>query len=75
TEDGIVFNSRITIPYEPFIGTLGVSPEIEAVSSLQPDYWGGNMDVPDVAPGSIAYFPGHRKDGYVYLGDCHAAQG
>ena len=75
TEDGIVFNSRITIPYEPFIGTLGVSPEIEAVSLLQPDYWGGNMDVPDVAPGSIAYFPVHRKDGYVYLGDCHAAQG
>lgn len=75
TEEGITFNSRITIPYEPFIGTLGVSPEIEAVSSLQPDYWGGNMDVPDVGPGSIAYFPVHRKEAYVYLGDCHAAQG
>jgi acetamidase/formamidase len=75
TEDGITFNSKITIPYEPFIGTLGVSPEIEAVSSLQPDYWGGNMDVPDVAPGAVVYFPVHRKDGYVYLGDCHAAQG
>ncbi|NRG16242.1 acetamidase/formamidase family protein [Rhizobiales bacterium] len=75
TEDGVEFNSKITIPYEPFIGTLGVSPEIEAVTSLQPDYWGGNMDVPDVAPGAIVYFPVHRKDGYVYLGDCHAAQG
>jgi amidase len=27
------------------------------VSSLQPDYWGGNMDLPDVAPGAIVYFP------------------
>lgn len=75
TEAGIKFNSRITLPYEPFIGTLGVSPEIEAVSSLQPDYWGGNMDLPDVAPGSIVYFPVHHKDAYLYLGDCHGTQG
>ena len=75
TENGIKFNSRITLPYEPFIGTLGVSPEIEAVTSLQPDYWGGNMDLPDVAPGAIVYFPIHHKDAYLYLGDCHATQG
>jgi amidase len=75
TEQGIVFNKKITLPYEPFIGTLGVSPEIEAVTSLQPDYWGGNMDLPDVAPGSVVYFPVHHKDAYLYLGDCHASQG
>ena len=57
TEKGIKFNDRITLPYEPFIGTLGVSPEIEAVTSLQPDYWGGNMDLPDVGPGSSHLFP------------------
>jgi amidase len=75
TEAGVKFSDRITLPYEPFIGTLGVSPEIEAVSSLQPDYWGGNMDLPDVAPGAIAYFPVHHKGAYLYLGDCHARQG
>lgn len=75
SEDGIIFNARITLPYEPFIGTLGVSPEIEAVTSLQPDYWGGNMDLPDVAPGAIVYFPVHHKDAYLYVGDCHATQG
>ncbi len=74
-EGGIQFNDRITLPYEPFLGTLGVSPEIEAVSSIQPDYWGGNMDLPDMAPGAIAYFPVHHEGGYVYLGDCHATQG
>jgi amidase len=75
TEQGVVFNKKITLPYEPFIGTLGVSPEIEAVTSLQPDYWGGNMDLPDVAPGAVVYFPVHHKDAYLYLGDCHATQG
>ena len=38
TEDGVRWNDKITLPYEPFIGTLGVSPEIEAITSLQPDY-------------------------------------
>ena len=75
SESGIRFNERITLPYEPFLGTLGVSPEIEAVSSLQPDYWGGNMDVPDVAPGAIVYFPVHHDEAYLFLGDCHATQG
>jgi acetamidase/formamidase len=75
TEEGIQFSDRIRLPFEPFLGTLGVSPQIEAVSSLQPDYWGGNMDVPDVAPNAIAYFPVHCEGGYVFLGDCHAVQG
>jgi amidase len=75
TTEGIRFNERITLPYEPFIGTLGVSPQIEAVSSLQPDYWGGNMDLPDVAPGAIVYFPVQHESAYLYLGDCHGRQG
>jgi amidase len=75
TEQGIKFSPSITLPYQPFIGTLGVSPEIEAITSLQPDYYGGNMDVPDVAPGAVVYFPVHHADAYLYLGDCHATQG
>jgi amidase len=75
TEKGVKFNDRIMLPYEPFIGTLGVSPEIEAVSSLQPDYWGGNMDLPDVAPGNIIYFQVNLPGAYLYVGDCHGRQG
>jgi amidase len=75
TEAGVQFNDKITLPYEPFIGTLGVSPEIEAISSLTPDYYGGNMDLPDVAPGAILYFPVQHEDAYLYLGDCHGTQG
>jgi amidase len=75
TERGVRFNDKIMLPYEPFIGTLGVSPQIEAVLSLQPDYWGGNMDMPDVAPGAILYFPVQTKGAYLFLGDCHGRQG
>jgi acetamidase/formamidase len=75
TEAGVRFNEKITLPFEPFIGTLGVSPQIEAVLSLQPDYWGGNMDLPDMAPGAIAYFPVQTKGAYLFLGDCHGRQG
>jgi len=75
TTAGIRFSDRVMLPYEPFIGTLGVAPEIEAVSSLQPDYWGGNMDLPDVAPGAIVYFPVLHEGGYVFLRDCHGTQG
>lgn len=74
-EDGVYWSDRITLPYEPFIGTIGTSPEIEAISSLQPDYYGGNMDLPDVAPGAIIYLPVHREGALLYVGDCHAAQG
>lgn len=74
-EGGIKFSDKITLPYEPFIGTLGVSPFMEAVSSLQPDYWGGNMDMPDVAPGAVVYFPVLHEDALMYVGDCHGRQG
>ncbi len=74
-EGGVVWNERITLPYEPFIGTIGTAPEIEAISSLVPDYYGGNMDLPDVAPGAVVYLPVNTEGAYLYLGDCHAAQG
>lgn len=72
---GVKWNEKITLPYEPFIGTIGTSPQIEAITSLQPDYYGGNMDLPDVAPGAVIYLPVNAPGALLYLGDCHAAQG
>lgn len=74
-EGGVKWSDKITLPYDPFIGTIGVSPEIEAISSLQPDYYGGNMDLPDVGVGAVIYLPVNTKGGLLYLGDCHACQG
>jgi len=72
---GTKWNDKITLPYEPFIGTIGTSPEIEAISSLVPDYYGGNMDLPDVGVGAVVYLPVNTDGALLYLGDCHAAQG
>lgn len=72
---GVQWTDNITLPYEPFIGTIGVAPEIEAISALVPDYYGGNMDLPDIGPGAIIYLPVQTNGAYLYLGDCHAAQG
>lgn len=74
-EKGVRWSDKVTLPYEPFIGTIGVSPEIEAISALVPDYYGGNMDLPDVAPGAVVYLPVHTDGAHLFLGDCHAAQG
>ncbi|PZQ50204.1 MAG: acetamidase [Rhodovulum sulfidophilum] len=73
-EAGVHWGDLI-LPYEPFIGTIGVSPQIEAISSLQPDYHGGNMDLPDVGPGAIIYLPVQTDGALLYVGDCHATQG
>jgi len=74
-ETSVYWSERVTLPFEPFIGTIGTAPEIEAISSLQPDYYGGNMDLPDVAPGAIVYLPVHHAGAFLHLGDCHALQG
>lgn len=74
-ERGTKWNENLYLPYEPFIGTIGTSPEIEAISSLVPDYYGGNMDLPDVAPDAVIYLPVSVEGAYLYLGDCHATQG
>jgi len=73
--DGIKWSEDITLPYEPFIGTIGTSPTIQSITNITPDWWGGNMDLPDVCPGNSLYLPVSIEGGYLYLGDCHAVQG
>lgn len=75
-EDGIVhWSDTIKIPYEPFIGTIGTAPEIEAIGALVPARHGGNMDLPDVAPGATLHLPVYVEGALLYLGDAHACQG
>jgi hypothetical protein len=56
-EEGVYWSKRVTLPYRPHIGTLSCSPEIDSINSLTPDQHGGNMDLPDMGPGSITYLP------------------
>ena len=66
---------RLSLPWKPFMGTLAVAPDLEAISTLAPGPFGGNMDVPDVCPGNIVYLPVWNQGALFYTGDTHARQG
>jgi amidase len=74
-ENGIYWSKTLTLPYRPHIGTLSCSPEIDAINSLTPDSHGGNMDIPDICPGSITYLPVRSPRARIFIGDAHAIQG
>jgi len=74
-EESVYWSKRHTLPYRPHIGTLSVSPEIDSINALTPDNHGGNMDVPDMGPGSITYLPVRSPGGRLFIGDAHACQG
>lgn len=74
-EEGVYWSKRVKLPYKPHIGTLSCSPEIDSINSLTPDNHGGNMDLPDMGPGSITYLPVRSSGARVFIGDAHACQG
>ena len=74
-EEGVYWSRRVTLPYRPHIGTLSLSPEIDSINSLTPDNHGGNMDVPDMGPGSVTYLPVRSPGARLFIGDAHACQG
>lgn len=68
------FDSRISIPLEPFMGLMGVAPTGK-VSSIPPGPFGGNIDLKDLRPGAILYLPVQVPGALFFTGDGHAAQG
>ena len=74
-EEGVYWSRRVTLPYRPHIGTLSLSPELDSINTLTPDTHGGNMDVPDMGPGSITYLPVRSPGARLFIGDAHACQG
>ncbi len=74
-EEHVYWSDRVTLPYKPHIGTLSCSPEIDSINALTPDQHGGNMDVPDICPGHVAYLPAKVPGARLFVGDCHACQG
>jgi acetamidase/formamidase len=78
TKQGLVHDPRLKIPpipVEPFYGTIGTSPAVEAISTLSPGFHGGNMDAADVCPGNTVYLPVQVAGALLFVGDGHAAQG
>jgi len=65
----------LSLPWQPFMGTLAVAPDLEAITALSPGPFGGNMDVPDVCAGNTVYLPVWNEGALFYTGDTHARQG
>jgi acetamidase/formamidase len=63
-------------PLKPFTGTIGLAlAEPGAHSVVPPRRVGGNMDVRDLAKGTVLYLPVEVAGALFSVGDTHAAQG
>lgn len=67
---------EIEIPSATFLGTIGVAPRSERRLSFSqsPEYL-GDVDIPQIAPGSRLILRSNVEGGLLSLGDAHAAQG
>ena len=66
----------VSVPYRPFVGTLGVAPAGEPVLSFrQGKEFLGNVDLPEIAAGATVVLRAAVDGGMVSLGDAHLAQG
>jgi len=70
------FADAITLPYEPFPGTIGVAmPEPGAHSIVPPGIHGGNLDIKHLRAGTTLYLPVGVEGALFSVGDTHAAMG
>lgn len=66
----------VALPANPMLGTLGVAPAAREVrTSLVPDYFGGNMDTPELRAGSTVFLRVNVDGALFSLGDGHYRQG
>ncbi|MFP4297910.1 MAG: acetamidase/formamidase family protein [Spirulinaceae cyanobacterium] len=68
---------NINIPLKPFMGIMGVAPANpeDAVNSVPPGIYGGNIDIKHLGVGSTFYLPVQVPGALFYTGDPHCAQG
>lgn len=71
----VVFGDRFRFPVRPMIGTIGVAPAREPVSSFYPGSHGGNMDNNLVAEGATVHLPVFVEGALFALGDVHPSMG
>jgi acetamidase/formamidase len=71
-----VFGPGGKVPLRPFTGTIGVAPAEPGLHSIVPPRRvGGNMDIRDVAAGTVLHLPIEVAGALFSVGDTHAAQG
>lgn len=71
-----LFSDVARVPLKPFAGTIGVAPAEPGLHSVVPPRRvGGNLDIRDLAAGSVLYLPVEVAGALFSIGDTHAAQG
>jgi acetamidase/formamidase len=66
----------VELPVEPMLGTVGVAPPGgEVRSSLVPERFGGNMDTPQMRPGTTCFLGVNVEGALFSVGDGHYRQG
>ena len=64
------------VPLKPFAGTIGCAPAEKGLHSIVPPRRvGGNLDIRDLAAGTVLYLPVEVAGALFSVGDTHAAQG
>jgi len=71
----IRFNERITLPYKPMVGKIGVAPQGDPLPSNASGPFGGTMTNLQVSPGATVYLPVLVDGGLLTIEDVHAAMG
>jgi acetamidase/formamidase len=67
---------RVDLPVAPMLGTVGVAPAGgEVRSSLVPERFGGNMDTPQMRPGTTCFLGVNVEGALFSVGDGHYRQG
>ena len=67
-----LFTSSARVPLKPFAGTIGLAPAEPGLHSVVPPRRvGGNLDIRDLAAGTVLYLP-VEVDGRALLGRRHA---
>ncbi len=66
----------VTVPFRPFLGTIGVAPDAPGpISPFPPHQGGGNMDNRHLVAGSTLWVPVLCERALLSFGDPHARQG
>jgi acetamidase/formamidase len=64
------------IPVAPFMGTMGVAPNVSGKpNSIPPGDYGGNLDIHYLTAGAILYLPVQVPGAMFFIADPHFAQG
>lgn len=76
-KQSVEYAPGIQVPVKPFWGVIAVAPPatMGRVPSGPPNFFGGNMDNPDLGQGSRVFLPVQIAGGSLSIGDSHAAQG